>query len=89
MKNTKRLLARGVIGPLIVASLLLLPAAPALGKVHFPAGPTNQVPLGPYRVIADPYPVDLYLYYPPARSIHGGNLALRGSGPSGNWPSGS
>lgn len=67
MKNTKRVLARGVIGTLIVTSLLLLPADPALGKMHFSTAPTHQVPLGPYRVNADPYPVDLYLYYPPVQ----------------------
>ena len=64
MKNTKRMLGLGVIGALIVTSLLLVPADPALARTHFFFGLNLGVPLAPYPVYSYPYPPPVY--YPPA-----------------------
>ncbi len=63
------MLASGIIACFTVMSLLLRPADPALGKMHFSSGPGIRVPLGPYPVNTSLAPVDLYLYYPPVRVI--------------------
>jgi len=64
MKNTKRMLAFGAIGALIVSTMLLVPADPALARTHFFFGLNLGVPLAPYPVYNYPYPPPAY--YPSA-----------------------
>lgn len=81
------MMASGIIACFIVTSLLLLPADPALGKMHFSSGPGIRVPLGPYPVNTYPYPVDISLYYPPGRVIPRRELGtLPATMPSGTGP---
>lgn len=63
MKDAKKSLAVGVIGALVVTSLLLLPADPALARTHFFFGLNVGVPLAPYPAYVYPYPYPVY--YPP------------------------
>ncbi len=65
MTKTKRTLALGVIGTLVLSSLLLLPADPAVARTQVFFGLNVGVPLGPYPVYAYPYPLPVYVYYPP------------------------
>ncbi len=65
MNNTKRMFALGVLATLVVASLLLLPADPALARTHFSFGLNIGVPLAPYPMYGYPYGPPAY-YYPPA-----------------------
>ena len=60
MKHTKRMVALGAIGALIVISLLLLPAHPALARSNFFFGLNLGVPLGPYPVYGYPYRPPIY-----------------------------
>ena len=60
----KRTLVLGVIGTLVAASLLLVPADPALARTNFFFGLNFGVPVAPYPVYA--YPYRPYAYYPPA-----------------------
>ena len=69
MKRTKRMLALGVIGILIVTSLLLIPADPALARTYFSFGLNFGVPLAPYPVYTYPYPPPIY--YPPVHYYRG------------------
>ncbi len=64
MKRTKRVLALGVVGVLVVTSLLLIPADPALARTNFFFGLNVGVPLALYPVYSYPYPPPTY--YPPA-----------------------
>ena len=64
MKNRKRMLALGVIGALIVSTVLLVPADSALARTHFFFGLNLGVPLAPYPVYNYPYPPPAY--YPSA-----------------------
>ncbi len=64
MKNTRRMLAFGVIGVLIVSTMLLVPADPALARTHFFFGLNLGIPLAPYPVYNYPYPPPAY--YPSA-----------------------
>ena len=65
MKKTKRVLALGVMATLVVTSLLLVPADPALARTNFSFGFNFGIPLAPYPVYNYPYPPQGY-YYPPA-----------------------
>ncbi len=65
MKNLKRILALSVIATLVVTSVLLIPADPALARTHFFFGLNPGVPLAPYPAYSYPYPPPAY-YYPPA-----------------------
>jgi len=76
MKDTKRVLALGVLGALIVTSLLLVPAAPALARTHFFFGLNLGVPLAPYPAYSYPYappvyyaPAPYYRAYPPCAKV--------------------
>lgn len=68
MKAAKRGLAVGVAVALVVASLLLLPADPALARTHFFFGLNVGVPLAPYPAYGYPYPAPVY--YPPVPYYH-------------------
>jgi len=59
-----RMLAFGVIGVLVVASLLLVSADPALARTNFFFGLNLGVPVSPYPAYGYPYPPPGY--YPPA-----------------------
>ncbi len=65
MKHVKRILALGVMATLVVTSVLLIPAAPALARTHFFFGLNLGVPPAPYPAYGYPYPPPPY-YYPPA-----------------------
>jgi len=76
MRQTKRMLAFGVIGALIVASLLLVPADPALARTHFFFGLNIGLPLGGYPIYSYPYlppayypPAPVYQVYPPCARV--------------------
>lgn len=56
MAKTTRVLTLGVIGALILTSLILIPAGPALARTHFSFGLNLGVPLGPYPGYWYPYP---------------------------------
>lgn len=62
---TKKALSRLIV-TLVLFSLLLVPAAPALARTNFFFGLNVGVPLGPYPVYGYPYPAPAYVYYPPA-----------------------
>ena len=67
MKPLSKALVLGVIGTLVLTSLLLIPAEPALARTHFFFGLNLGVPVAPYPVYGYPYPPPAY-YYPPAPS---------------------
>ena len=67
MKPLSKALVLGVIGALVLTSLLLIPAEPALARTHFFFGLNLGVPVAPYPVYGYPYPPPAY-YYPPAPS---------------------
>ncbi len=60
----KRMFVVGVISALVVASLLLVPADPALARTNFSFGLNIGVPVAPYPAYGYPYPPPAY--YPPA-----------------------
>jgi hypothetical protein len=72
MTKTTRVLTLGVIGALILTSLMVIPAGPALARTHFSFGLNLAVPLGPYPGYWYPYPYPYAIpypapgYYPPA-----------------------
>lgn len=61
----KRAVVLGVIGTLVVASLLLVPADPALARTNFFFGLNLGVPVAPYPAYAYPYPPPPYYHYRP------------------------
>lgn len=65
MAKTMRVLTLGVIGALILTSLILIPAGPALARTHFSFGLNLAVPLGPYPGYWYPYPYPYATPYPP------------------------
>ncbi len=65
MKRSANGVVRCLISVLLLFSLLLVPAQPALAKTHFFLGLNVGVPLGPYPVYAYPYAAPVYVYYPP------------------------
>ena len=56
MAKTTRVLTLGAIGALILTSLILISADPALARTHFSFGLNLSVPLGPYPGYWYPYP---------------------------------
>ncbi len=62
----KRTVVLGVIGTLVVASLLLVPAGPAMARTNFSFGLHLGIPVAPYPVYAYPYPPTPYYRYRPA-----------------------
>ena len=62
----RRTLVLGVIGTLVAASLLLVPADPALARTNFFFGLNLGVPVAPYPVYGYPYPPPPYYRYQPA-----------------------
>ena len=74
MKQTRRMMASGVIGILIATSLLLLPAEPALARPHFSFWLNFGVPVAPYPAYTYPGPVHyvpapVYGVYPPCARV--------------------
>jgi hypothetical protein len=65
MAKMTRVLTLGVIGDLILTSLILLSAGPALARTHFSFGLNLAVPLGVYPGYWYPYPYPYATPYPP------------------------
>ena len=76
MKKMKSALVLGVIGPLVMTSLLLVPADPAMARTNFFFGLNLGVPVTPFPVYAYPYPAPIYYpqvpyyrIYPPCARV--------------------
>jgi hypothetical protein len=65
MTKITRVLTLGVIGALILTSLIVIPTGPALARTHFSFGLNLGVPLGPYPGYWYPYPYPYAIPYPP------------------------
>lgn len=63
MKRFTKKLVPGLIGVLLLSSLLLVPANPVLAKTKFFFGLNIGVPVTPYPVYH--YPARVRVYYPP------------------------
>lgn len=88
MRITGRMLALGVIGALLVTSLLLIPADPALARSNLFFGLNIGIPLGPYPVHTYPYPAPVYYPLAPAYRVYPPCARVWVPGyydPYGNW----
>ena len=65
----KRTLVLGVIGTLVAASLLLVPADPALARTNYSFGFNFNVPLGIYPMYGYPYQAPMYYPQVPYRQV--------------------
>ncbi|MDE2180425.1 MAG: hypothetical protein KGJ40_06215 [candidate division NC10 bacterium] len=84
-KFTKRLVPV-LVGVLLLSSLLLVPAQPALAKTHFFFGLNIGVPVTPYPVY--PYPAPAPVYYAPVYRAYPPCARVWTPGyydPYGNW----
>ena len=86
MKRFTKRFVPGLIGVLLLSSLLLVSAKPALAKTHFFFGLNIGVPVTPYPVYAYPAPAPVYyspVYraYPPCARV----WAPGYYDPYGNW----
>ncbi len=70
MKKLSRGFALGVIGTLVLTSLLLIPAEPALARTNFFFGLNLGVPLASYPVYSYSYPPPVYYPPPPVYRVY-------------------
>lgn len=63
--KTKKAVVLGVIGALVMASLLLVPVDPAMARTSFQFGLNLGVPVTPYPAYTYPYPPPPYYRYQP------------------------